>query len=187
MSTKWMGKGEWGVCASQRCQQSQTSNVVQPVGGVMWTRTASVELTCSVDMDLNDTEQRLNFLDCLRENATNMRIEQQKIRDRITAAIVQARINLSQIRKLNEELHEMQESVGNALKLSEAKHDRFEYELDQRIALMHAGEEYKRLHEGQQICLGKPVQVDQNCMTDDDVTNWSSIEKELLAQHPELQ
>lgn len=116
-----------------------------------------------------------------------MRIEQQKIRDRITAAIVQARINLSQIRKLNEELHEMQQSVGNALKLSEAKHDRFEYELDQRIALMHAGEEYKRLHEGQQICLGKPVQVDQNCMTDDDVTNWSSIEKELLAQHPELQ
>lgn len=25
MSTKWMGKGEWGVCASQRCHQSQKS------------------------------------------------------------------------------------------------------------------------------------------------------------------
>lgn len=130
-------------------------------------------------MDLNDSEQRLNILDCLRENATNMRIEQQRIRDRISAAIVQARINLYQIRKLNDELNEMKESVGNALILSEADHDRFLNEVEQQYVIKadEDSQEVEQLDEGQQINSEQSVEADQHCMRDvDDVTNWSSLD-----------
>lgn len=105
----------------------------------------------SLNMDLNDSEQRLNILDCLRENATNMRIEQQRIRDRISAAIVQARINLYQIRKLNDELNEMKESVGSALLLSEADQDRFLNEVEQQYAIKadEDSQQDEQLDEGQ--------------------------------------
>lgn len=113
-------------------------------------------------MDLNDSEQRLNILDCLRENATNMRIEQQRIRDRISAAIVQARINLYQIRKLNDELNEMKESVGNALILSEADHDRFLNEVEQQYVIKadEDAQEVEQLDEGQQINSEQSVEAD---------------------------
>ncbi|KAH8404538.1 hypothetical protein KR222_011847 [Zaprionus bogoriensis] len=66
-------------------------------------------------MDLSNTENRLIVLECLRENATNMRIEHQEIRERIATAIVQARHNLLHIRRLNDELNEMKALVENSL------------------------------------------------------------------------
>lgn len=172
----WGGEGEMLCLCKPALPSKSNVKVVQPVGGVMLMKTGSVELilSLSLDMDLNESEQRLNILDCLRENATNMRIEQQRIRDRISAAIVQARINLYQIRKLNDELNQMKESVGNALILSEPDHDRYLNEVEHRCVV-------------HQINSKQSVKVDQESNTDDDVTNWSSIEKELLAQHPELQ
>lgn len=66
-------------------------------------------------MDLYNIEHRLMILECLRENSSNMRIEQENLRERISQALVRARTSLMCIRQLNIELQEMKVTVENAL------------------------------------------------------------------------
>ncbi|KAH8369567.1 hypothetical protein KR093_000197, partial [Drosophila rubida] len=66
-------------------------------------------------MDLNNIENRLLVLECLKENAANMRTEQQQVRESISNALLRARNSLASIRALSSELREMKAAVESAL------------------------------------------------------------------------
>ncbi|KAH8307469.1 hypothetical protein KR044_012857 [Drosophila immigrans] len=66
-------------------------------------------------MDLYQIEKRLLVLECLKENAANMRTEQQQVRESITSALIRARNSLASIRALSSELIEMKAAVESAL------------------------------------------------------------------------
>ncbi|XP_034480392.1 uncharacterized protein LOC117786314 [Drosophila innubila] len=66
-------------------------------------------------MDLNSIENRLMILECLKENAHNMLVEQVNLRDRISMVLGRARNTLASIRVLNSQVREMKVTVENAL------------------------------------------------------------------------
>ncbi|XP_030386165.1 uncharacterized protein LOC115632988 [Scaptodrosophila lebanonensis] len=66
-------------------------------------------------MDASDCELRIMMLGCMRENATNMRLEHQNLRDRIQNALERARASLVTIESLTEKLKEMKQTVQTAL------------------------------------------------------------------------
>ncbi|KAM8708769.1 hypothetical protein ACLKA7_015698 [Drosophila subpalustris] len=66
-------------------------------------------------MDLNCIENRLMILECLKENAHNMLVEQVHLRDRISMVLGRARNTLASIRALNTQVREMKVTVENAL------------------------------------------------------------------------
>ncbi|XP_017135051.1 uncharacterized protein LOC108151137 [Drosophila miranda] len=65
-----------------------------------------------MSMNINN---RLMLLECLRENATNRRIEDQALLDRITAALQKSRDSLRKIQDMNNQLKAINISVKNAL------------------------------------------------------------------------
>ncbi|KAH8363994.1 hypothetical protein KR084_001182, partial [Drosophila pseudotakahashii] len=56
------------------------------------------------------------FLGCLRENATNMRLEHEDLGRRIAISLANSRKTLVNIEKMNFELQKMKETINNALK-----------------------------------------------------------------------
>lgn len=118
-------------------------------------------------MDLNNIEQRLVLLECLRENATNMRIEQQAIRDRISIAIDKARRNLSHIRRLNDELIQMKLTVENAMLKKMDDQDRLLHAMEKRLSVVW------RVADQQQVENRAKTGIEVETMTDDDITMFS--------------
>lgn len=118
-------------------------------------------------MDLNKIEQRLVLLECLRENATNMRIEQQAIRDRISIAIDKARRNLSHIRRLNDELIQMKLTVENAMLKKMDDQDRILHAIEKRLSVVWRGADQ------QQVENRAKTGIEVETMTDDDITMFS--------------
>lgn len=136
----------------------------------------SIHLKSFIDMNLEDSEKRLIILECLRENSTNMRIEHQGIRDRISAAIDQARLNLLHIRRLNEELKEMKVTVENTLVLSMNEQDRILDAIEDRLGTNENEGQLQGVSEPKSVKIG--IEVDT--MTDDDITQFSQYEQEFF-------
>ncbi|KAH8378699.1 hypothetical protein KR009_000788, partial [Drosophila setifemur] len=58
---------------------------------------------------------RTIYLECLRENASNMRREHEDLSDRISCALEKSRASIVSIENMNIELRKMKETVHNAL------------------------------------------------------------------------
>ncbi|XP_016990425.2 uncharacterized protein LOC108052535 [Drosophila rhopaloa] len=58
---------------------------------------------------------RSMFLDCLRENAANMRLEHEDLGRRIAISLANSRKTLANIESMNLELQKMKETIHNAL------------------------------------------------------------------------
>ncbi|XP_022211322.2 uncharacterized protein LOC111066779 [Drosophila obscura] len=66
-------------------------------------------------MAMMTTSHRCMLLECLRENAANMRIEHQALCDRISIALQTSRESLRRIEAMNHQLQEIKVTVHNAL------------------------------------------------------------------------
>ncbi|XP_034658374.1 uncharacterized protein LOC117895086 [Drosophila subobscura] len=72
-------------------------------------------LYTQVHMMSMNTSYRCMILECLRENAANMRIEHQALCDRIRIALQTSRESLRRIENMNHQLQEIKVTVHNAL------------------------------------------------------------------------
>lgn len=110
-------------------------------------------------MDLEDPENLMIILECLRENSTNTRIEHQEIQSRISTAILEARLNILQIRQLNKELTEMKETVENVLERSMNEQDQILDAIEDRFGVDR--------NEGQEQEVPEPDSEEMETMTDE--------------------
>ncbi|XP_060655220.1 uncharacterized protein LOC132790632 [Drosophila nasuta] len=94
-------------------------------------------------MDLDNIDNRLILLQCIRENASNMRIEQQQLRENISNALMRARNSLDCIRALSAELIEMKAVVESALAKAEEARNNVE-----ELGLVETGDEGRVIAEG---------------------------------------
>ncbi|XP_062130965.1 uncharacterized protein LOC133842069 [Drosophila sulfurigaster albostrigata] len=97
-------------------------------------------------MDLDNLDNRLMLLQCMRENASNMRIEQQQLRENISNALMRARNSLDCIRALSAELIEMKAVVESALAEAEEARNNVE-----ELGLVETGDEGRVLAEGIEV------------------------------------